>query len=85
MLTDSQGNALIDENTLPAARELDGIELTALTSAILRVLVAVHGPEIVQLIALHAEAIEDEIRKAAHPPVTDEAYFNATAETLTEV
>lgn len=79
MLTDANGNALINEDTLPAMRELDGIELTALTSAIMRVLVSVHGPEVVQLIALHAEAIEDEIRQGVTPPATDDAYAAATA------
>jgi hypothetical protein len=58
MLFDSRGDALIDEEALPDPRSMSNTELTALLSAVIQVLAAIHGPEVVQLIAIRAEAAE---------------------------
>jgi hypothetical protein len=58
MLVDPQGNALLDEDALPDPRAMSNMELTALLSGVIQALAAIHGPEIVQLIALRAEAAE---------------------------
>ena len=58
MLVDPKGNALVDEAALPDEREFTALELTALVSAILQVLSVIHGPEILQLVAIRAEQTE---------------------------
>lgn len=62
MLTDANGNPLVDEEALPDLRTFDLVELTALTSALLQVLVTIHGPEVIQLVALRAEQVEEALR-----------------------
>lgn len=91
LLVDAKGEALISQQNLPDIRVFDNAELTAMCSAMLRTLVTIHGPEFMQLVAIHAEDIEAQLEHVGvvydgkfteytPPPATDEAYEAATAE-----
>lgn len=64
ILLDQKGDPLVSEQSLPEVRVFDLAELTAAVSALLRVLVAIHGVEVMQLFAIHAEDIEKALAAA---------------------
>lgn len=79
MLLDADGNALLNEDTLPKVRALTTTELTGLVSAVVRFLTLVHGPEAAQLIAAYAIELEKEFTNEPDdgyvpPAATDENY-----------
>ena len=59
ILLDSQGQPMVSDDAVPEARVLDCKELTALTGGIIRFLVSIAGVEAMQLVFMHAAAIEE--------------------------
>ena len=74
MLTDAQGNPLVDQAALPPPQTMSNIELTALLSGILRLLMLTHGPNAIGVVLAQAEAVEAALSGAATdaPPHTDD-------------
>ena len=94
LLVDAQGEALVSEQSLPELRVFTVSELTAGLSALLRILVTIHGPEVMQLFAIHAQDIESQLPPLevgteqgdySPPPATDAAFEAATAIDESEV